>query len=174
MPIYNASFHTGLLPEEKVEALRTAQSNILGPRIPQRSERIAYEDHRHADSVKVGRHCYGLSLTVEAPRVAGAPAASAKMSVGLTPNYEEGACNGTYLNTQHDGISSISQAVTDYAMASFTAELPEDMQEILKNYASMVNVPPVGVAYNDTFPAIQLNVAAAQRGDSGTLQPKQV
>ena len=69
-----------MLPEEKVEALRVAQSNILGPRTPQRSEKIAYEDNWRAESVKVGQRCYGLSLTVEAPRVAGAPAASAKMS----------------------------------------------------------------------------------------------
>ena len=59
-------------------------------------------------------------------------------------------------------------------MASFTAELPEDMQEILKNYANMVNMPSIGVADNYMFPALQLNVAAAQHGDSGMLLSIQV
>ena len=55
----------------------------------------------------------------------------------------------------------------DYAMSCFETELPQDMQTMLRDYASIVNMPPIGVAQNYLFPALQLNVAAAQHGDSG-------
>ena len=59
------------------------------------------------------------------------------------------------------------QAITSYACAGFEAQAPESMRTILRDYASIVGMPRVECSNNYLWPALQLNIASAQHGDSG-------
>ncbi|KAK7027642.1 hypothetical protein R3P38DRAFT_2939430 [Favolaschia claudopus] len=118
---------------------------------------IAYERTKICKSVQPPARCYTFGPSAETPRSIVAPVASAKME---TETVEADAAGRRRL-------LMAAGAIADAAMR----EAPLHVQEHLKQIASLVNVPMIGVANNYAYATGQVNVATAKRPRNNKKKP---